>query len=726
MSNYTRLFIDGKEVDLINNEDLPISFTLRITASLENSRPAGGNSKKNIDLPSTENNLNIFNNWHKNIISDEQAVSKKPFFIQVNGVQVLEGTAQLQESVGNSALYGRGSSGIKVLLLANNADWITRVKDLRLIDLDWTDTNRQFDDANVTAGWNASVDTGEKVAFPLVKWKEWNTPGEVAKSEFTPAIFILDIINKIFNSVGYTIQSSFLNSDLFKSLVLLVPVGQKYNERFAEDLLNIKADLQTPIVVTPPPGLAAVIDTTIVYDNVIQDTLPPSPYNNTTGIYTVPYNGFYQLEFTCTITDIQGTAGLVNAEAVVYVNGAILIPGGGFTKTTINQADLPVTLKGNRVIQVNAGDLVEIRMIVLNDIGVIDYTFGAGTLQIIGEADAGFNTPLFFEYLLNDWTAKDILQGITDIYNLRFETDVNRQVITIEPAFDYLYSTRTPDVQELRQGFYISNQNDLSQRVDLSKESRVLARNNTSRIQQYTYEQEGDTERFINAEQPQPIYAARFDLGANRFEDATQEKKVAFFVSTIHTWDKEISEVGSPPVQIPLIYPQNYVLDPTATVENFEVKPRILHFFGQRSGIDGRINVTTDGLVDVPACFFTNYNDPTGNDPSLSFGNQSVSENIISLGLVRRFFLWDLTSLQKGKDIDEFIFWDSLDILQLSFRNTILLEKAEFILQEINNYNPLLYKSIKTKLTFIFPPSQAEADKIDGAITQGLANLTEN
>ena len=56
----------------------------------------------------------------------------------------------------------------------------------------------------------------------------------------------------------------------------------------------------------------------------------------------------------------------------------------------------------------------------------------------------------------------------------------------------------------------------------------------------------------------------------------------------------------------------------------------------------------------------------------------------------------------------------------------ILLEKAEFILQEINNYNPLLFRSIKTKLSFIFPPSQAEADKIDGAVTQGLANLTEN
>jgi len=88
---------------------------------------------------------------------------------------------------------------------------------------------------------------------------------------------------------------------------------------------------------------------------------------------------------------------------------------------------------------------------------------------------------------------------------------------------------------------------------------------------------------------------------------------------------------------VPLIYAKDYIEDPTATDEDteFDFEARLLYFAGFRgsggfaSPLDGSIDITGlggggGGGAPLVSAFMVNYNDPTGEDPNLSFANEEV------------------------------------------------------------------------------------------------------
>ena len=72
-------------------------------------------------------------------------------------------------------------------------------------------------------------------AFPLIKYKEWeNSTGagptllyQPSIFETTPALYIRPLIIEAFNSIGYTIESDFFNTDLFSKLIIPLPLPEK-------------------------------------------------------------------------------------------------------------------------------------------------------------------------------------------------------------------------------------------------------------------------------------------------------------------------------------------------------------------------------------------------------------------------------------------------------------------------------------------------------------------
>ena len=54
----------------------------------------------------------------------------------------------------------------------------------------------------------------------------YGTPPPVA--DWRPSLFVKTTLDKIFNAIGYTINSDFMNTDMFKKLVWLLP-NFKYN-----------------------------------------------------------------------------------------------------------------------------------------------------------------------------------------------------------------------------------------------------------------------------------------------------------------------------------------------------------------------------------------------------------------------------------------------------------------------------------------------------------------
>lgn len=722
---YIRLIIDNEDIDLQDFEGLPLSFIFRISNPSSGTSIAGSGGKRTIKIPATKENLAFFQNWQDTQSVANNATKLKPYQLQINGTPALSGSAQLQSAKTKGGYYKRRARNLSLALYGSNTDWIQRISGLRLRDLDFSDVNTVFNTTAVVQGMQASITGGDGRGFALVKWKEWNTPGEVDVSEYTPFLFIHTILTKIFDSVGYDIDSNFIDSELFKSLILLTPVGETYEPQLSKDYMNVIAQLDTPIVLNVVGPSIEI--TTIVYDN---QTLTPGlsdPYDEGTGLYTAPFTGFYDIDFSYAVTQINAAGAINGATIEIFVNGVFAVDTQEFFSP--NPVP-PFTVEGTRVIFAEQGDIIEVRALIATLSGTTQYTIGGGSLKITGQAKGGFGSPLLFQYLLRDWTAADFILGLTDIYNLRFETDTDLQRVSVEPRNNYVYRERASSLQELREGFYLASQQDITNKLDLAQESDIKADNSIEDTFQYSFQSDSITENTIEENDGLPIYTAIYNMQQNRFKKAVKDIVVRFFSKTIHTNDQEINASGGVAPQIPLIYPQDYIENPTAAVPIYNVAPRIMHFFGQR-GLDGEIVLTgaagpNAGPIQVTACFFVNYADITGLDPSLSFARENLRDGATAAGLLENYFLQELVTLDFGRRVQEFFKWTTQDVIGLTLRQMRTVLDTEFVLEEINGYNPLNNKSTKTKLLENITPTEDDVDSIIDTSAVGVANLIDN
>jgi hypothetical protein len=288
------------------------------------------------------------------------------------------------------------------------------------------------------------------------------------------------------------------------------------------------------------------------------------------------------------------------------------------------------------------------------------------------------------------------------MFNLRFEANPQAQQVVIEPADPYLYrqdNAPTTIPLELRDGFYAVPTVDSTQGLDLEIGAELFNLTDVPKTTIFEYITDGETEAERELNEPIKIFGSQYVLPQNRFNEVIEQRENPFFAKTIHTNDSSIqgtTALGS--LQIPLIYPQDYQLDPTATEMNPDIQPRILYFVGFR-GLPSDSNVKYDftGGVELapPLSFMVNYNNPT--DFSLSFANEFYLGQK-AIGLFDSFWQQEYARKRIGKRLEANYFWDLLSINALSFRNKMLIDGLEWILQKIDGYSAQSDSSTKTWL----------------------------
>jgi hypothetical protein len=682
---YRRLTIDNVVVDLPQS-GLTYSLVYEVD---DEGFVSGAYSKRGIELPSTGVNDALFDDWYAaGSDNTTTAAILKPFVFEDGGVQILSGQASLQSGVLMSDRYRFKGRSYKVELYGTNADWTIRMKDIRIRDLDFTSI--VYDMAAVMAGWAATYDAGDYSGFTLIKWKEWNTAGQVGIDEFTPFLFIRSILEKAFDTIGYSISSQFLNSDVFKRLILPLPMPARYPEEFSQDYINVS--LEEPGTTTGSTGV------TYVFPNYAQPNLA-TPYNISTGFYVVPFSGYYQISVSASVTSASGTYSFVVGACIggspVYFNNQSILFGNFLSPGSGNKS-------GNLIYDVgffNAGDTISL----LHNFGGTNPTnVYAFTMNIIGEAEYAFGSILAFKYLVKDWKVVDMIKGLQHMFNLRFEANPQAQQVVIEPADPYLYrqdNAPTTIPLELRDGFYAVPTVDSTQGLDLEIGAELFNLTDVPKTTIFEYITDGETEAERELNEPIKIFGSQYVLPQNRFNEVIEQRENPFFAKTIHTNDSSIqgtTALGS--LQIPLIYPQDYQLDPTATEMNPDIQPRILYFVGFR-GLPSDSNVKYDftGGVELapPLSFMVNYNNPT--DFSLSFANEFYLGQK-AIGLFDSFWQQEYARKRIGKRLEANYFWDLLSINALSFRNKMLIDGLEWILQKIDGYSAQSDSSTKTWL----------------------------
>jgi hypothetical protein len=606
----------------------------------------------------------------------------------------------------------------KVAFYGNNADWSTRIGDLLIKDLTFTPHVYSYTD-NYLA-WYYEYPTSDFKYLPL-KLKDWAVFGEVdALLDSHPALFIVDVITKTFATVGYTLNSFFFTTDFFKRLIMPVPILNRRitDPQYGADYINVSLE--------EPGTNANVGGYSYIFPNYTQPNLA-TPYNSATGLYTVPFTGYYEINI---YGAVQSTIGTWISNFFVSINGAITPPGGqGLALSGLFPA--VGNVQGNYTYPVfflNAGDTLGLAYGQSSTDPSTIFSFG---MNIVGEAELIDGTQLDLKYVIDpSLKAIDLIRGIAHAFNLVFETNEGSRTVQIEPADQFLLQSREPDGSDLEDGFYEDPKlGEFSPYVDISKGGELVS--DTKQLSQLRLKWKDDsndpTVEALNLNANLGILEARYNFPASRFKVGETVVENPFFAPTLVIADNEVQDASTLKTpMIPIIWAVNYLETSTSAETVTQILPRLLVSDPTLSFAafpNGTINVYDGAATNTqanPLNYMIDYNDTVGFQTSLSFGDVTVN-GFSTSGLLKRFYLSEMVRKKGGKYLELFILWDVLMIQNLTFRNKILINNNTYILQEINTFDVAKNQSTKTYFVLDYKEVGADAD-IQSTILEAKIN----
>jgi len=703
-----KLFIGGQEVDLNQNEvNVTIDYSIE---NIELGNISGAHSKRNVTLPATKTNVNIFQN-----ITDAGAIVTNAYKLlsarlEVDGVPILTGKARLEGADLQAINSGFVAANFKVSLIGNNADWFADVGNILVRDLGWSTI--EVSETTVKANYNPVT---AEYCFILMKWKAWENETYILYNELTPAIFIWQILEKAFKDKGYQLNSIF-KTDPFNRLI--IPMGLNLDADYIKDFVNLRASNPSPSTFTKSAGENGTVDITFT-----DETTSPNfdtGGNYTGGTYTVPINALYELIAELNVT-LTATIGDINqfAELILFfeVNGNNVSTYDLTNETSLNDS-ISLEFLGDLV----ANDTVKLRLRYEN----VSFNLSiAGSLSIVAEKE-GLETGeiVNLQYIIPiSWYARDIIADLTTIFNLAWETDVlNRQVYAY-PKDDYTIryranSTGAASITSFDGFFKASNKYDLNVRDVDGSDFQVLDGYKSSQV--LAYATDDDTTNKEEERRGVNIYSGGYNFPTDRFENGIEFIYTNFFAKAIHINDVTITTGGTYGAQMPLVFGDDYNTV-TDAEPNYNLAPRLLYYAGRRAGLDGKIRLfdeTTSAAsaFDFPAAFMVNYNDPSGADFNLSFSDEVTNYTNVMQGVFKTFHLQTYKRIELGKVYTTFAKWKPKDITQLSFRRKGIIGSSNFIIQSLE-YNPKSNSPAKTVLLYDEKPNTNDLTKVVNTIT---------
>lgn len=713
-NQYTKLFIDNKVIELYEGKDLPLNVSKQVNDLDGN--VTGDYSRVSIVIPANKNNKAILGKSRKFF----------DFRIEIDGQPDLSGKAQVRRIPHKSYSYGDLECQYEINLISKNSSWIVDLGNTYLSEL--TTESVDWNGANVAAGFLSEPDT-RNWAFGLIKWKEWEySKGTGATfhympsvTETTPMLYLMPFIRAAYNSIGYTVNSEWMETETASKLVMLTPLPEKMPYEYNKDYLNTTVSLSAPYTFlgTETRLPCNVIDTAALNS--------PNAYDTITYDYTAPLAGYYQVNIEVLFNDTE-PVGVWLILAVLYVNGVAVDPKIGFGVTNFGP-DPDVYPAGERlrgrqgVVFLEAGDVIAY------EVDASNVTIDEAQLTFIGESTRAFGMPIDFKYLVSQYKYLDLFEGLKTQFNLTVETDEDARVVTIEPKDSYVDSVRQDGTSILKEGFYKNEQKDYTAIIDRSKSSGEEFPT-VSETYIYSYASDSDpTIEWTEGQNDIKIYEGRYEMGEGAEINQTKQTTVPFFAKTIHVLDLQAADLDSDTApQFLLIYPQNYVLDPTATEGSYDVTPRIAYHAGQRfgdlEGVDGYIEMNEiQGLqTRVPATFMVNYNDVSGLDPNLGFNSQIIN-GVRSKGLIETYYLNELVRLDRGYLYNAYVRYNSIDNLNFSFRLKAFADNKAYIVQQIQGYNPLNEQPTYFKFFLEVIPTLTDTLHIQNSELTGVVSL---
>ena len=220
------------EIPIESGSNSALSIDKELT-DINNITSKGGVQSREFEVPASKEIIRSFDFFnqsqhynYKDVDADKAAV------ILINGNVFERGKIRVVDFSNRNGL-----EYVKLLFFGNNFTWTELIKDMTLADINWTVNTFTYSQATIKGSWTNTVTSGDEVVFPLESRGGRRVGNSVHTEDFRPAMFFHAILTRVLQNVGYTLDSTTLNSAAGYALVLTF-FGKRFRNTVANMVLN--------------------------------------------------------------------------------------------------------------------------------------------------------------------------------------------------------------------------------------------------------------------------------------------------------------------------------------------------------------------------------------------------------------------------------------------------------------------------------------------------------
>ena len=438
-------FAESDQYDLDLYENAPINLNYRFTDVSEVNKSKGSFSQT-FRVPATKKNLDFFGAVINPDVRESSGLLNANWNIKrkvraelsYKTVPIMSGSVQLKRVVRQKKQF----YDLELVFFGESVDIAQSIGQKKLSDLNLTSVDHDITLSNITQSWfevgsfplNGDVKYGIMDKGSNWSGEIWTSDDPLLQAEMTPYIRAYYILNKIFTEAGFSISSTFLNTDAFQDIYMPLFAG-------GPDLLKSDDFGDNTARVGLASNQATGSTTGVVMDLV--DTVdlgsdPGNNFSNSTHKYTAPANQVVYYEVFTIVAN--GSSKLV-----------LTLSGGA--QITIEQLQ-PSTAsntyrEGNVFMPANSTLSVQLFADSGNTAVALgsDQSFGTGCfLNLLFVTDPISGITVDVARNMPDFKQIDFVSSLQKMFNLVFIPDaLDPTKIRIEPMQDFIASGTKKD-----------------------------------------------------------------------------------------------------------------------------------------------------------------------------------------------------------------------------------------------------------------------------------------
>ena len=625
-------------LEVSNSQDFPLNISYNISDG-KDLESRFGDYSQTFDIPATAKNNSILNNVWKSTVDqvDKQTFGVKDCRVLVDGLPFFEGTMQIKSAVQKS-----NPESYSCTLYGGNFSWMSLLKDKFLCEVFGENEEFLYNYQEIQSTWSKNSSNSD-IQYPLISYKDFNIGGlpnyvnaidETKLPDFQPAYYVKNLLKKIFDGIGYTIDSSFIETNHFSRLLNAFPF---LSNTAVDDGVHFSSQQSRPESIWQLYGGSSFnMNDTTLWDTVIlptQEGDPSQSYDNATGVWTCQKAGQYSvnavmgfgIDLYSNQCNLGGTPCVWEWTAIAPFSSwtwasrvkvtSISTGGNSYVGTTSNgwggsMQPIDFVMNGcgavssystvipSGSVNLVPGDTIELQgRFLTQDIGgcnpkvngYFGWDSGGTSLGLtqprmsITYDDAAPKIGGYVNYnniLPCGVSQTDYIKSISQLFNLYFTTDVQSKTIYIEPFNKFFKSKEYSSDWNMKVDLSkdISDDYDIGLKRELTIGYKEDNSDTFQKEQNYKSNIYGATTR---------LYSYNENLGDN-YESGEIKIINSLFSSSTQVWDNDAhddSTASKAPVLIPNLWNEdcysgiglgNNQLRPSELISNFV--PRIFYY----------------------------------------------------------------------------------------------------------------------------------------------------